>query len=84
MESSDANTYRSFKVLDSIIMKSIKDELDGLGEPDEEGASVEFVQTQPRPMYMSCRTYRTRRCCNEGLVLCVRRTLIMLTCSRAT
>ena len=44
MESSDANTYRSFKVLDSIIMKSIKDELDGLGEPDEEGAPVSLYR----------------------------------------
>ena len=37
VESADANTYRPFKVLDSIIMKSIQDQVDALGEPEEEG-----------------------------------------------
>ncbi|KAF7792417.1 hypothetical protein EIP86_003454 [Pleurotus ostreatoroseus] len=36
VESADANTYRPFKVLDSIIMKSIQDQVDALGEPEEE------------------------------------------------
>ena len=33
----DANTYRPFKVLDSIVMKHIQDQVEALGEPEEEG-----------------------------------------------
>lgn len=36
-EAADANTYRPFKVMDSIIMKSIVREIDALGEQETEG-----------------------------------------------
>ena len=36
-EPADANTYRPFKLMDSLIMKSIAREIDALGEPETEG-----------------------------------------------
>ena len=39
IEPADANTYRPFKVMNSIIMKSIADEIEALGEPETEGMS---------------------------------------------
>jgi hypothetical protein len=33
----DANSYSAFKVVDSLIVKKITDELEALGEPEEEG-----------------------------------------------
>jgi hypothetical protein len=33
----DANSYSGFKVVDSLIVKRITDELEALGEPEEEG-----------------------------------------------
>ncbi|KAJ3555772.1 hypothetical protein NM688_g2391 [Phlebia brevispora] len=36
LEAADANTYRPFKIMDSIVMKSIQDQVDALGLPEEE------------------------------------------------
>jgi transcription initiation factor TFIIH subunit 3 len=35
----DANSYPAFKVVDSAVVQRIMDELDALGDPDEEGLS---------------------------------------------
>jgi transcription initiation factor TFIIH subunit 3 len=37
IEPADANTYRPFKVLDSMVMTSIAREIEALGEPETEG-----------------------------------------------
>ena len=55
-EPADANTYRPFKLMDSIIMKSITREINALGEPETEGTSWLFhrgsvpLTTQQNPL----------------------------------
>ena len=41
IEPADANTYRPFKVLDSILMKNVQEHIESLGQPEEEGESQE-------------------------------------------
>lgn len=43
----DANTYPPFKAVDTSVTQKIRDEIDALGEPDEEGQSHPFVSFTP-------------------------------------
>lgn len=45
----DSNTYRPFKTIDSTVVTRILDEVQALGQPDEEG--------EPLPMYLSRHLY---------------------------
>lgn len=70
IEPADANTYRPFKVMDSIIMKSIADEIEALGEPETEGMYGRYTIWNV-PDYGRCRTHWFRRSSHESNLLYV-------------